>query len=206
MLEQARAEAEPAARRRAQAGRAGVGRGPPGVRARPRVRRGGVGAAALAGSERARGGRADRSRRRSEQTESLLTARREELARLHKEAEEQAQEIKAQARDEARDITSEAHVVARDVLSEGTEVSRNLRELSSSLRNNAERLLRDVRLTHGGMTARLDQVATGTDRERGEPPRSDDTRSEGPQTRARRTQSAGGRGDDLDVPEFIPRR
>ena len=49
-------------------------------------------------------------------------------------------------------------MVAHDILSDGTEVSRNLRELSVSLRNNAERLLGDVRLTHGAMTARLDQV------------------------------------------------
>ena len=47
------------------------------------------------------------------------------------------------------------------MLREGTELSRNLRELSVSLRNNAERLLRDVRLAHGGMTARLDQAGPG---------------------------------------------
>jgi hypothetical protein len=78
------------------------------------------------------------------------------------------------------------------VLRDGTELSRNLRELSVSLRNNAERILRDVRLAHGGMTARLDQAGPGA-------PRGDDelrfttrnTRDDDP-------------GDDLDVPEFIP--
>ena len=67
-------------------------------------------------------------------------------------------------------------------------LSRNLRELSVSLRNNAERLLRDVRLAHGGMTARLDQASPdgGT----------------GGAERSRRDDEPGG---DLDVPEFIPR-
>ena len=106
----------------------------------------------------------------------------EDLERLQKEAFEQALEIRAKARQDAREIVSAAHAAAREVLREGTELSRNLRELSSSLRNNAERLLRDVRLAHGGMTARLDQAAPGeAERPRTEP------------------------GDDLDVPEFIPR-
>jgi hypothetical protein len=78
------------------------------------------------------------------------------------------------------------------VLAEGTELSHNLGELSTSLRNNAERLLRDVGLAHGAMTARLDQTAPGRPHGAGE--------------------RAGGRrsgpdepGDDLDVPEFMPR-
>ena len=86
-------------------------------------------------------------------------------------------------------------MVARDILSEGTEVSRNLRELSTSLRNNAERLIRDVRLTHGGMTARLDQVTSGSDEEDEDAPRG----------RVRRVGSPPRPSDDLDVPEFIPR-
>ncbi len=83
---------------------------------------------------------------------------------------------------------SAAHSAAREVLREGTELSRNLRELSSSLRNNAERLLRDVRLAHGGMTARLDQAAPGEGTLKGT--------GERPHTEP---------GDDFDVPEFIPR-
>ena len=67
------------------------------------------------------------------------------------------------------------------MLGEGTELSRNLRELSVSLRNNAERLLRDVRLAHGGMTARLDQAGPGAGARGPDEP-----------------------GEDLDVPEFIP--
>src|ERR1019366_10724629 len=106
---------------------------------------------------------------------------------LRTEAQEQAQQVRAKARADARETVSDAHVVAREVIREGTEMSRNLRELSSSLRNNAERLLRDVRLAHGSMTARLDQVGPGS----------------GPEPRARRRGDEP--GEDLDVPEFIPR-
>jgi len=88
---------------------------------------------------------------------------------------------------------------ARAVLAEGSEISKNLRELAASLRNNAERLLRDVRLTHGAMTAQLDQVApserAALEREAGESGR-----------RGRERGGGGGEsGEDLDVPEFIPR-
>jgi hypothetical protein len=94
---------------------------------------------------------------------------------------------------DAREITGEAHMVAREVLGEGTELSRNLHELSASLRNNAERLLRDVGLAHGAMTARLDQSAPGADR----------GVREGPASRPERPDDHGP-GDDLDVPEFMP--
>ena len=108
-----------------------------------------------------------------EHTERLLQARREELIRLDEQAKEQARAGRTHAREEARQIVTDAHAVSNEVLAEGTEISRNLRELAASLRNNAERLLRDVRLTHGAMTAQLDQVApserAALEREAGEP-------------------------------------
>ena len=116
---------------------------------------------------------------------------------MQSEAEDQARETKSNARAEAREITSEARAIAQDIMGEGSEISRNLRELAVSLHNNAERLLRDVRLTHGGMTARLDQVAPDASDEG-----ADKTRSGG------KTAAAASKdepGDDLDVPEFIPR-
>ena len=73
------------------------------------------------------------------------------------------------------------------MLREGTDLSRNLHDLSVSLRNNAERLMRDVRLAHGGMTARLDQAGPEPGRGTGA-----------------RAVTATLPGDDLDVPEFIP--
>ena len=87
--------------------------------------------------------------------------------------------------------------VASEVLAKGTEMSRNLRELAASLRNNAERLLRDVRLAHGGMTAQLDQVGP-----------SERAALDGRPARPRAAAAIAARrrrsGDELDVPEFIP--
>ena len=125
-------------------------------RAGPRRRRAGVRAAA---KDARRGGGADLRRKRVSTPRSCCSRAARSSSRLREEADGQAREIRAHAREEAREITSDAHVAAREVLDEGTEVSRNLRELSVSLRNNAERLLRDITLAHGGMTARLDQVS-----------------------------------------------
>ena len=93
---------------------------------------------------------------------------------------------------EAREITGEAHAVSHEVLQEGTEISRNMRELSVSLRNNAERLLRDVRLAHGGMTARLDQAAPSGKQPEGQ---GQDTKRKG-----RSEPGEDGPNDDLEVP------
>ncbi len=66
--------------------------------------------------------------------------------------------VRAGADAKARDLTHEARVVARDVLTEGDEVSQQLRALADSLYRNADRLLRDVKLTH----ARLDSAIERT--------------------------------------------
>jgi cell division septum initiation protein DivIVA len=96
-------------------------------------------------------------------------------------AQEQADKIVAEGRERAREIAGEADRAAREVLRDGTELSGDVRDLSSSLRRNAELLLRDIRLAHAQMTARLDQAVP--DRERSAPVE-----------------------DDLDVPEFHPGR
>jgi hypothetical protein len=69
-------------------------------------------------------------------------------------------------------------------------MSSHLRELSDSLRTNAELLLRDVRLAHAEMTARLDQVGVP-------PPTSSSSDPASSRTSAI---------DALDVPEFHPGR
>jgi cell division septum initiation protein DivIVA len=99
-------------------------------------------------------------------------------------AQEQADKILAEARQQARDVVAAAGSKSREVLRDGTELSGHLRELSASLRSNAELLLRDIRDAHAEMTARLDQAAPA------------DTRAGG---------SSPGI-DDLDVPEFHPGR
>jgi hypothetical protein len=85
------------------------------------------------------------------------------------------------------------------VRGDGAELADNVRQLGESLRRNAERLLNDVQAVHSTHLAQIDKV----DPER---------------THLRTMPSAGGRsgdrrargrgpdpGDDLDVPEFIPR-
>ncbi|MFI5009243.1 MAG: hypothetical protein ACHQDY_03105 [Solirubrobacterales bacterium] len=124
-----------------------------------------------------------------EQVGALLEGGAEELTRQRAEEEhrtqEKAQQMHTQARNEAREIVSEAYSIAHDVQREGSEIASNLSELSASLRNNAKRLLRDVRLAHGSMTARLDQAAPGA-------------------SPSRRTTADPAEGE-LEVPEFMPR-
>lgn len=115
-----------------------------------------------------------------------------EAAQMRFETEEYGKEARQAARDDARAIISEAQAAARGVLTDGTELSGHLSELSESLRRNAERLLNDVKLAHARLTADLDQHS---------PPGTSNPSSS---PTARRTSAAA--GDDLSVPEFLPRR
>ncbi len=99
-----------------------------------------------------------------------------------RDAEARALELRDSARAEARAIVAEAQDSARGVLRDGTELSGHLRELSDSLRANAELLLRDVRSAHARMAAQI----------------GDDGR--------RAAAAARPVEPDLDVPEFLPRR
>jgi vacuolar-type H+-ATPase subunit H len=116
----------------------------------------------------------------------VLANAQEQAEKLIADAHQQAADAREEARREAREIVGEASAASRDVLRDGTELSGNLRDLSDSLRSNAELLMRDIRLAHAEMTARLDQGAPASTRsaERSRPPGI----------------------DDLDVPEFHPGR
>ena len=73
---------------------------------------------------------------------------------------------------------------------EGLELTENLRELSSSLKANAERLLRDVLRVHVELTSRIDAI---------------DPAPLTPHEPAHGGGAGGHGGDDeLEVPEFIP--
>ena len=130
----------------------------------------------------AEGDRAAHNRVEAAENEALeiLANAQEQGDRVVREAQARADEVRDAARRDAREIVAEASAVAREVLRDGTELSGHLRELSESLRANAELLLRDVRLAHAEMTARLDQVVP-------------DARDTALTT-------------DLDVPEFHPGR
>ena len=139
----------------------------------------------------AEGDRAAANRISAAEAEALeiLANAQDEAQKIRDAAEAFAKETRDAARVEARQIVNEASGSAREVLRDGTELSGNLRELSDSLRTNAELLLRDVRLAHAEMTARLDQLSPA------------ETES------AKLEAAAAAMADDpLDVPEFHPGR
>lgn len=121
----------------------------------------------------------------------MMARAQEEADATRQQAMAQAAEERASAEDEVRDMVREAREAANEVLTEGMELSSDLRELSDSLRSNAELLLRDVRAAHARMTAGLD---------RAEAPAS--ARSGGERERLPRDRPAA----ELDVPEFVPPR
>jgi hypothetical protein len=121
---------------------------------------------------------------------------RDEAASVKAAADVYAEDVKRKAKTDARDIIAEAHDAARGVLRDGTQLSGHLEELSESLRRNAERLLNDVKLAHGRLTADLDQATpTGLP----EPVKSRRVEEPPPE---RPTSST----TELEVPEFLPRR
>jgi len=111
----------------------------------------------------------------------------EELA----EAEVAAREAQDKAAGRARELIYEARAATRDVLRDGETISGHLRELSDSLRANAERLLIDIRAAHAEMTARLDRVDPDLGARTG---------------RIDRTPPAAAPAAEPEIPEFIPRR
>ena len=90
-------------------------------------------------------GRAPKPTRGAGRAREVAAARREEAAATRPPAR-------------ARELIYEARVATREVLRDGETLSGHLRELSDSLRANAERLLLDIRAAHAEMTARLDRV------------------------------------------------
>ncbi len=76
------------------------------------------------------------------------------------------------------------------MLREGEQLAGDLRDLSASLRTNAERLLRDVRMAAGQLNARLEGARTALGSDDAAPSR----------------RGAEPMGGELDVPEFLPRK
>jgi hypothetical protein len=117
----------------------------------------------------------------------------DEAMELRTEAAQYAQAARDKAAAQARELLAEARGVAREVLRDGEEITTNLSDLGDALRANAERLLRDIRLAHAELTARLDDA--------------DPSRWEGagaaPSLVA--APEPAERSPALDVPEFIPR-
>jgi len=90
--------------------------------------------------------------------ELRVRAADEEAADVRAIAESAAREAQENAAKRAREVIHEARIATREVLRDGETLTGHLRELSDSLRANAERLLIDIRAAHTEMTARLDRV------------------------------------------------
>src|SRR5205823_12769254 len=102
-----------------------------------------------------------------------------------------------------RATSKAAHGAARDVLTEGSELSGNLSDLSDSVRRNAERLLKDVKLAHARLTAELDQ-ATPNGGPGGTSAAAPAPATARPPRRRERGAPPDRRDTDFDIPEFLP--
>ena len=106
----------------------------------------------------------------------------EEVQRI---AEGFATQTRESAEQEASKQIRRARDLAAEVFGDGTEMSHNLRQLSDSLRRNAEILLSDVTAAHRALTARIEEV---------------DPSDASPSGRSTERPVF-----EADIPEFIPR-
>lgn len=117
---------------------------------------------------------------------ALLEEARREAGEVQHIAEVFATQTRESAEAEAAKQIRRARDLAAEVFGDGTEMSHNLRQLSDSLRRNAEILLNDVTSAHRALTARIAEV---------EPEAASDVRTAGSTPPV----------FEADVPEFIPR-
>ncbi len=118
----------------------------------------------------------------------MLAEADERASETQRIAEVYAEQTRAGADEKARAQIDRARALSAEVLQDGTEMSHNLRQLSESLRRNAELILRDVTTAHRSMSERL--AASGVEPER-------------PAAGARRSRGTGD-APFGDVPEFLP--
>jgi nicotinamidase-related amidase len=116
---------------------------------------------------------------------------------LRGDARASADSERAEAAREAQELVVTARTAADAARDHGRELTGNLLELSSSLRANAERLMRDIHRVHLALTAQLDAVEGVARPWLGGRGGSDDTRRREPVSEAE---------GDFDVPDFIPSR
>jgi vacuolar-type H+-ATPase subunit H len=116
------------------------------------------------------------------------------------EASAAALKTRAEADEKARELMRSARDISGDVRADGVELADHVKQLGDSLRRNAERLLNDVQAVHSTYLDKIDRVDPSRSKLRtlnsGSGRRSGERSSRGRE---------GESGDDLDVPEFIPR-
>jgi cell division septum initiation protein DivIVA len=118
---------------------------------------------------------------------AVIEEARRQAEEVQRIAEVFATQTRESAEQEAAKQIKRARDLAAEVFGDGTEMSHNLRQLSDSLRRNAEILLTDVTAAHRALTARIAEVDPDGD----QPPAA---------------ATKPGRGAfEPDVPEFMPR-
>jgi uncharacterized membrane protein YqiK len=115
-----------------------------------------------------------------------------DAARIRAEAER----IRADAEEHARGLILDARATADGVRAEGMEIVSNLRQMSDSLRVNAERLLTDIQSIHSRMVGELERVEPGGDT--GLPSGAADAEE--------RSMAEPSTEEELDVPDFVQQR
>jgi vacuolar-type H+-ATPase subunit H len=115
------------------------------------------------------------------------------------EATEAALKTRSEADSKARELMREARDVSGNVRGDGVELADHVKQLGDSLRRNAERLLNDVQAVHSTYLSQIDKVDPARSQLRSLPS------AGGRSTSTRGRSREGDPGDDLDVPEFIPR-
>jgi len=119
------------------------------------------------------------------------------------EARETAAATRSAAEERARGLLDDARATADGVRSEGLELVANLREMSNSLRSNADRLLGDVQRVHSRLVAQIERVeGAAGGRGAGRPATRRRPREETADSPEPRSSTVT--DDGLDVPEFIP--
>ena len=147
---------------------------------------------------------ADEAKNKATSEALEIVARAQENAdETIREAADAALKTRSEADEKARELMREARQVAGDVRADGAR-ARGATSVSwvMSLRNNAERLLHDVQGVHSTFLSQIDKVDPSRSQLRGLQAGSGRRSSTGA---GRLREADSDAGDDLDVPEFIPR-
>ena len=115
----------------------------------------------------------------------VVASARQEATRLRAEAKSEAARIRQEAEEHARRLVLDARATADGVRAEGMEVVSNLRQISDTLREVSDRVLKDVEAIHARMLGELERVDADGALPASEPP--------------------GAEHNELDVPDFLSR-
>jgi len=101
---------------------------------------------------------AEAKRKADEEAEAVLSQAREHAERTTAEAGEASEQTRAEADERTRALLKETRRIAGEVKHDGLQVISDMREMSDSLRANAERLLRDVQAVHANMVRQIERI------------------------------------------------